>query len=257
MAAERPAFQQQQFRFAGHIRDPQRVSSPPGIEDRRMGIYRDVIYNNLDDFLANAFPVIRELTSDDNWHALIRDFLIRHRAHSPYFLDIPREFLHYLEEERQATLTDPPFLLELAHYEWVELALSVAEDNDLDHLLAADTDLRHGVPLVSPLAWPLDYRYPVHRISADFQPLAPGDAPTRLLVYRDDEDEVHFLELNAVSARLVGLLTEAPGAGYSGETLMIRIAEELAHPQPEQVIEHGLEMLSDWLSRGIILGTLA
>ncbi len=31
-----------QEEFAAHIRDPQNMAAPEGIEDRRMGIYRDL-----------------------------------------------------------------------------------------------------------------------------------------------------------------------------------------------------------------------
>ena len=151
-ATAKPAFIQQQYAFAAHIRDPRHNDAPPGIEDRRMGIYRELFFNNVEGFLGSSFPVLRELMDDQSWHALARDFYAGHRCQSPLFLDIPREFLDY-----------PPFIAELAHYEWVELALSVAE-NDQSEQLAVEGDLLAGAPLLSPLAWPLAYQYPVHRI---------------------------------------------------------------------------------------------
>ena len=121
----RPAFMDRQYAFAAHIRDPQRAAPPEDVEDRRMQIYRDLFYNNVQDFMANSFPVLRGLYSDDDWHALVRDYFARHRAHSPLFLQMPQEFLRYLESERGERPEDPLFLRELAHYEWVELALSI------------------------------------------------------------------------------------------------------------------------------------
>ena len=59
------AFQKLQYAFAAHIRDPEHRAAPAGIEDRRMGIYRELFYNNIEDFLATAFPVIRALTADE------------------------------------------------------------------------------------------------------------------------------------------------------------------------------------------------
>ena len=70
---------------------------------------------------------------------------------------------------------DPPWLAELAHYEWVELALQIAERRRLPPH-DPDGDLLDGVPVLSPLAWPLAYRWPVHRIGPDSSPSAP---PTR------------------------------------------------------------------------------
>ena len=88
-----------------------------------------------------------------------------------------------------------------------------------------------------------DARFPVHRIRKDYQPTEAPDTPTFLLVHRDAEDTVRFIELNPVSARLIGLLAEhADDPGYSGRLALDSIARELQHAQPDLVIAHGLEL---------------
>ena len=162
-----------QMSFAGHIRDPESQPAPEGIENRRMQIYRELFFNNVSSMLASNFPVIRELCSDERWKALIRDFYSEHRCHTPLFPELPKEFLRYLQDGRGDRGDDPPFLHELAHYEWVELALSL-EERELDEVAAdPDGDLLTGIPVLSPLAWPLSYRFPVHQIRPDFQPDEP------------------------------------------------------------------------------------
>ena len=245
------AFVQQQYAFAAHIRDPQTNPAPADIEDRRMGIYRELFFNNIEGFLTSSFPVLKQLFDEHSWQALARDFLIRHRCHSPLFLEIPREFLAYLEHERGAREGDPPFMLELAHYEWVELALSITENEETGEV-DPHGDLLSGQPVLSTLAWPLTYRYPVHKIGPDFRPEQPGEQPVYLLVYRDREDEVGFIELNVVSARLFALLQEHPDR--SGLLLLQQIAEELQHPHPDAVIEGGRAILEHWLGLGIVRG---
>jgi hypothetical protein len=245
-------FIQQQYAFAAHIRAPDRSAAPAGIEDRRMAIYRELFYNNVEGFLTTSFPVLRRLYSDENWHCMVRDFYSRHACHSPLFLEIPHEFLSYLEQERGQQPADPPFLRELAHYEWVELALSVAEST-LPDGFEQHGDLLEQRPVVSPLAWPLSYRYPVHRIRPDYQPRTPGEQPTYLLVYRDADDEVAFLELNPVSARLFALLQG--GDVSSGRRALELIAGELQHANPDAVIQGGHTILEEWRKRDIVLGT--
>jgi hypothetical protein len=246
-----PDFIRQQYAFAAHIRDPHKHAAPAEIEDRRMGIYRELFYNNVESFLCSSFPVLRQLMDGDSWHALARDFFARHRCHSPLFLEIPREFLSYLDEERGEREDDLPFLRELAHYEWVELALSVAETAD-QTAFDPDGDLLENVPVLSSAAWPLAYRYPVHRISPDFQPQHAGEQATYLLAYRDKQDDVGFIELNPVSARLFSLLQENQSS--SGRTLLHNIASELAHPDPDVVVQGGSAILEDWRRLGIVLG---
>jgi len=248
----RPVFTQRQYEFAAHIRDPAVNPAPTDVEDRRMKIYRELFYNNVESFIANGFPVLRALTGDTEWHAMVRDFFSRHSCHSPLFLDISREFLGYLEEERGERADDPPFLRELAHYEWVELALATAETDPA--AIAADPqgDLLQGRPVLSPLAWMCSYRFPVHRIGPQFQPHDAGEQPSHLLVYRNSEDDVIFIELNPVSARLFSLLENDPQC--TGLQALEQICGELAHPAPETVIAGGLQILEQWRQRGIVQG---
>jgi len=218
-----------------------------------MTLYRELLYNNVEGFLAKGFPVIRAITPDAMWEELVGDFFTHHRSASPLFREIPEEFLHYLAEERGTRPGDPPFLTELAHYEWVEMALALADEVVEDERVDPAGDLLDGAPVLSPLAWTLGYRYPVHRVAPEFRPEA--EEPTFLLVYRDRHDEIGFLELNPVTARLVELLREAPGS--TGRELLERIAVEIGHPDHRVVLDTGEEVLRDLRRRDVIVGSVA
>jgi hypothetical protein len=241
-----------QFRFTRHIRNPDLEPAPAGVPEARIGVYRELIYNNIEGLLADNFPVIRKITADDAWEAMVRDYLVRHRSHTPLFPWVPLEFLDYLQNEREAA-QDPAFLLELAHYEWVETEVGIDEQeldlSDVD----LEGDLLAGVPVLNPIIQPLSYHFPVHRISPDFLPKEQPQEATYLLVYRDREYKVGFMELNAVSARLVQRLLEDPEA--SGAKLLAGIAAELNHPNPQAVIDGGLITLQHMRGRDIVLGT--
>lgn len=251
--ATRPEFIRQQYAFAAHIRDPEHAAAPADIEDRRMGIYRELFYNNVENFISGTFPVLRKIYKDDDWHVLVRDYFHHHLAKTPLFLEMPREFLNWLRDERVAQVGDLPFLYELAHYEWVELALSISEET-LDRTgIDPDGDLLQGVPVLSPLAWHLAYEFPVQKIGPDFIPDQPDEQPTHLVVYRDPEDEVGFMEINPVTKRLLELVDA--GGSASGHDILTRIAGEMSHPQPDVVINGGLEILENLRNKHIILGT--
>lgn len=242
-----------QRRFAAHIRDPERQPAPEGIEDRRLQVYRELFFNNMRSMLAGNFPVLHELYGADAWSALVRDFYADYRCHTPLFTEIAREFLRYLQDVREPGPDDPPFLLELAHYEWVELALEL-DDRDLDAVQAdGDGDLLQGCPVLSPLAWPLSYRFPVHRIRPDYRPSEAPPEATHLLVYRDRGDRVRFMTLNAVARRLLGLLQE--DAPITGRAALERIAADIRHPDPARVLAAGADLLADFRERDVILGT--
>lgn len=251
--AERLQFQEQQYAFAAHLRDPEKHPAPTGVEDRRLAIYRDLFFNNISKLLAGTFPVLNKILSEEHWNRLMRDYFSRHQSHTPLFLEVPQEFLKYLEEERGEHPEDPPFMLELAHYEWVELALSVEEfELDLSEVDRNGDPLR-GLPVLSPLAWPMAYSFPVHRISPDFQPEKPAPEPTFLVVYRDMDEKVGFLKINAVTARLLELMQD--DTLRTGEELLKAVAKEIKHPQPDTVVRGGAEIMERLRRHDIILGT--
>jgi hypothetical protein len=252
--ADLPEFQQKQYAYAAHIRDPDNVPAPEGIEDRRMAIYRELFFNNIRNLLGNMFPVLRKLHTDDQWHHKIRQFMQRHRAETPYFLQLPQEFLAFLQDEYDEQDDDYPFLVELAHYEYIELALSVSEDsNNLDGI-DADGDLLHQVPVKSVLAWVYAYRYPVHRIKADFTPQDPAEQPVFLAVYRRSDDTVGFLELNPITARLLEAI-ETNEAGHTGEALLRALAQEINYADADALVAHGAAALDEMRQLEILTGT--
>ena len=248
-------FQQKQYAFAAHIRDPEHEPAPDDIEDRRMAVYRELFFNNLFSLLSSTFPVLKKIHTDDNWRRLVRQFMVHHQAATPYFIQIPREFQQFLQSGYPGSEEDFPFLLELAHYEWVELELSVSEEkNDWD-FIDESGDLLTGVPVKSKLAYILEYQFPVHNISADFLPEEPGDQPTYLTVFRKADDELGFMELNPVTARLLQLIDENENE-RSGRELLLALAEETEYPDPESLITHGLAAMQEMEQSEIILGTL-
>jgi hypothetical protein len=251
--SELPAFQQRQLAFTAHIRDPENVACPEDVPARRMAVYAELFFNNINDQLSGNFPVLREITADAHWHDLVRDFMRRHRSTTPLFTEVGQEFLAYLQDEREASSDDWPFMLELAHYEYVELAVALSTADDEREACNPNGDLLNGRPAVSSTAWPLTYQWPVHKIGPDFLPDKPAEEPTHLVVYRDRLDAVHFLEINAVTQRLLQLLNENPA--QSGIDVLKTIAVELQHPAPDSVIKAGRELLEELRQRNVILGT--
>ncbi|NNC97786.1 MAG: DUF2063 domain-containing protein, partial [Gammaproteobacteria bacterium] len=128
-------FQKVQLNFAQHLRDPEHSNPPENIEDRRLKIYRDLFFSNIKGLVTQTFPVLRQFYSQEQWDKLIREFMIGHKAHTPMFLEVSSEFVEFLQNTYQPGENDPPFMLELAHYEWVELAVSVMDvEPELDKI---------------------------------------------------------------------------------------------------------------------------
>jgi len=244
-------FRALQVEFAAHIRDPEKNAAPEGIEDRRLGIYTELFYRNVEGFMANSFPVLRSIMEDQRWHAMIRQYFARHHARTPLFPKMPREFLHFLADE---PFEDDalPFMEELAHYEWLELEASLDKREIGEAAVDETSNCRDGVPVLNPTARVHAYRFPVHRISPTFLPVEAPQEPTYLVVYRDRDDQVGFMQLNSVTARLVELISGL--SGRSGLSLLEQIAKEMNHPDPAVVINGGIEIMDELCARTVLLG---
>lgn len=242
-----------QLALGAWIRDPANATAPEGIEPRRLKVYADLFFNNVAGLLGSTFPVIRAVLGDDGWPLLVRDFLREHPARTPVFTELPRELLRYLDARAEGGRGDALWLRELAHYEWVELALQLSDEQpaQLQHDPAGD--LRSGVPVLSPLAWPLAYDWPVHRIAPGALPDAP--ASTLLLVHRDATGTVHFHELAPLAFHLLHRVAESPQE--SGETLLRRLAAEIGAPDAEAFVDDGIALLERYRRDGIVLGARA
>ncbi|MDF3031987.1 MAG: hypothetical protein K0R03_2545 [Moraxellaceae bacterium] len=253
MPAEGLRFQAVQREMTDWLREPDR-KPVPGVELRRLNIYRELFFNNVSDFVETAYPALKSLLPAEEWGRLLHDFFAGHRAQSPYFRDISLEFRNWMESCRGDWLAARPWAVELLHYEWVELAADCAETAP-ESPCQPEGDLLAGIPCLRQAVWPLVYRWPVHRLGPDNP---PGDAPpaelTCLLVFRDDEDRVDLLEINPLSARLVELIQQQSLA--SGRELLLQLAAEAGHGEASDAfVQGGACLLHELRERGVIRGT--
>lgn len=237
--------------LAAWIREPVGTPPPPGVEQRRLAVYRTLFFNNVSGLLAGNFPVLRRLHDEDAWRALVHAFYRDHGARTPLFTELPREFLRYLETRDD----DPrmPWLRELAHYEWVELALQISDASADEVAHDPAGDLLGGCPLPSPLAWPLAYAWPVHRIGPDHRPTQPPAAPTLLLLRREASGQVSFHDLSPLTFRLLQRLDEDPG--LTGHEQLQALAAEAHADDLDAFLRDGAAMLARLHREGTLLGT--
>ncbi len=245
-------FKQVQRQLANHLRDPKHHPPPEGLEDRRLDIYRQLFFKNISGFISRGFPVLKSLYKEDDWNTLARAFYAHHQCHSPYFMEIAKEFLLYLEKEHTPRQCDPPYLYELAHYEHVEIIVTFAEDVGDLSMVDAKGNLMEGQPVLSPLAQWHDYQWPVHRISPDYRPVDRGSEIYRLAVCRDTDHKVHYMLLNAITMLLLDYLSEHPDT--SGRDAVIAVAKQHCPNDIEAALENAPQVFNDFRQKGIVLG---
>jgi uncharacterized protein len=244
-------FQEFQSDFGRYLRDPHREALPAGVPARRAGVYRELLFNNVSGVIDACFPISRRLLGTRRWQKLLEGFFAGWRSQTPLFCELPREFLRWLNESEKLPVTVPAFWLQLAHYEWAELAVDIMQTEPLPRI-DAEGDLLRGRPFVAPAHLLLAYQWAVHRIGPDYKPRKP--VPTQLVVFRDREDEVQFAVINPVTARLLELLA---AGSMTGEGACLQVAKELQHPDPAAVVAGGAAMMSDLKNWGVIYGLSA
>ena len=109
-----PAFQRIQQAFCAHLRDPRHQPRPADVEARRMAVYRDLFFKNIQGLLRRSFPTTTGLLEPDALAALADDFFARHGCRTPYFHRIGAEFVAYLARPDAAVPKALPYLPELA-----------------------------------------------------------------------------------------------------------------------------------------------
>lgn len=252
MPPDAMSFAEYQAAFAARIRDPKGAPRPPGAPARRMRAYEELLYNNLDGFLLACYPVTRKLLGARVWRRTVKRFFAERRCHSPLFRDIPKTFLDWIEVESASLFPEQPFLPEFMHYEWLELAVSIAPDEIDPAAIDPAGDLLHGRPVLNPTARLACYRYPVHRIGPRCKPAAPEAEPQCYLLFRDATDEVRFIHLNPLSARLVAMIRDHQP---SGREALAHLAGEVAPDQYDLYLDAGAGLLRDLRAQGALLGT--
>lgn len=243
--------QKWQEQFAARIRAPELAIQPSWVNPERMAIYEELFFNNVESFVRSGFPVLHSLFDEARWLRLIRAFIRDHCCTTPYFIKLGEEFITWLNTAYQAEDNDPLFLIELAHYEWVELALTLADFTACDHLPAKTV-------YWSPLALPLAYQWPVQNLGPHHRPEIAPEQPTCLLVWRDAEEQVRFMQLTPFTYHLACRLREVSERGQIPRlpALLSELAEQSAITADEAYFQQVHTLLEDWLRQDVLLGTL-
>jgi uncharacterized protein len=256
-APHEPAFLAYQHEFTHYLRQPEQESLTQSLP-ANIGIYARLLYSKFDGSLSTCFPISKTVLGEEKWQQLVRSFIREHRCQSPLYREIPDEFIEFLINTPQPDL--PEFLVDLAHFEWIELVLETANPKptlDLDGMEKTG-DILEDIPVLNPVLHILRYRYPVHIFTLENQAwLKPEDndtgqeQPVILVGLRDKAYRIDFLEINAITARLIELLQE----GFrTGRSALMQLAVELKQPTPESLIPFGEVILDQLVSQHIIQG---
>ena len=237
-------FQQVQQQFVAYLRSPEQSEKPADVQQERLDVYRELLFNNVAAFVGSAFPVLKSLYSEQAWQQRVQLFFALYRCENPFFLSIAKSFLDFLQDQYQLQQDDQVFMLELAHYEWLELELATRKAQAGPVV----TDVKNQALQLSELASVQAYQYPVHKICVEFQPTETE--ASFLLIHRDHDDAVKFIALNQLTTLLLQLLAQQPGL------TLTELVEELIPYVPQldagQLLSGAEQILRNFTAKGIV-----
>ena len=225
-----------QTAWAAYLRAPKQAPLPEGTSAARMQHYAQLLNNNISGFMHQCFPVARSILPAAEWQALIAQFFAQAQNASPYFSEIPKQFVEFWQAHPEQLA---PWYLELLHYEYLELAVDTAAD-------APAQFGRQGWAL-NPSVQLAGYAWPVHTISKSHIPTAPQS--TFVALYRNAQWRVRFSVLTPAAMQLLVFL-QSNGADWlaAQKTLAQVLGQDVS-----AVASSSRALQQQWLHEGLLL----
>lgn len=224
------------------------IEAMAGLDEKRLLLYRKLVRRGLRAAIrveiprtaARMGPAFEACTERYFDHTLPR---------SPYLRDVAFEFFAWLSRSSLEELAVPPYLIDLARHELVAFTVACAPSEDSEQT-GVPLELDRGVRFRAAVEI-VRYAHAVHRLHEELDAHdEPKAEPTALLVYRDDELEIRYLELSPLASHILDKLR-------SGETLrgaVLGACELLSQPVDGAVLQGTARLLEDLGQRGVLLG---
>jgi hypothetical protein len=213
----------------------------------RLGVYRSLVHGTLHDAVELAIPrtLARLGPVFDQYFAR---FLAERGPRTHYLRDVTNELLDFCAPLWAEDPRVPPWALELARHEALQIVVSSQREVVVPHELG-ELVLDRGLRFVG-AACVARYTFAVHRLSSDESERTPPErTPTALFVYRDREHDVRYLELSPLAASLLERLL----GGASLKDAVLGACAETGI-EPALALDGTARLLADLAARGALIG---
>jgi len=204
---------------------------------RRLLTYRALVRFALSDPLPDCFPITKALLGED-WGDCVAAFLDSRTIQSPYYRHIHPHFVEWLAAAQWGQ-DRWPCLLSLAHFEYLELEVLRAPEDEAEAQASSPTPASRV--RFSGSARNLAYPWRIHE-ATEAEP-EPAEGTALLFCHRLPDGRYHQRELDGPeSAFLTRVMADAT----------IRDAAEAV----ERDLQEALDLLADLHAEGAVLGYL-
>lgn len=239
-------FRQSQFALARYLRNPLAVLPPEEVTIEDAIACTQAMAAHLSEVLDTAFPVTHALLGEDLWQQAVRLFLKEAPSHAPWAGAVQRAFVAHVSQSPSMQGL-PAWLQDLAHYEWLQNAVSTASVN----WPAFDVhgDVMQRAVVLNPTHVEAVYEWPLHGTSDEHKLNDMQHIYVSML--RDVNDELHVFDSSMFRSQLLDLLRE----GQTGVQALLTLARWLSHPEPETFVHEAKPVMLQLQREGVVLGT--
>lgn len=234
-----------QNRFVKYIRNPIVENRVIGVDLERVSVYTEIVFNNIYETISATFPISIKMLGSKKWKKLIRGFMVDYHCLTPYFKELPYEFIKYLKLNKKRL---PLHIIDLMHYEWLELFIYMHEDIIVNK--SSSVDFFNEIIVLNPILVLGRYDFAVHKMYSD-APIIK--TPTNMIVYRKIDLSVGFIEVNELVSVMIGSLMEGKVTGLE---LIDLLCVGMGDIQKNQYKGFIGDLFLSLYEQGVILGTV-
>lgn len=215
---------------------------PQSINSEQLAVYQRLIVNNLREFINRCFSDSRHFIDTDQWNNLQKQFLANTSLESPYFNDIPVQFLHYIHHAHNTQL--PEGVLEMMDFEVTLLNAEIA----ITPSHQANTTWNEQTVLSwSPSAFLKTYSHDF--INSHLAEIIPQSG-TNAIIWRNAEDEVYYQALDTIEWLLLNHFNEQTDSIHN-------LYQQLLTLTSNQIDQQWLiGIIKKWVDANVLVPTL-
>jgi hypothetical protein len=220
-----------------------------GTKPEGIARYRQMVYNVVNDSLSSAYPLARQLVTQEDWEATVNSFFSSHACQSPFLWRMPLEFYEYVKENEQPLLNSYPCLADLLLYEWVEIEVFMMEDEEVEY--STEGNIETDALVLNPACVLQYFQYPVY--TKKVTEITSKDLSHYfMLTHRNAKTNVvAFLEIAPMFARMIELLSENV---LPIDSLITQFTAESDLTITPDIRKNIVSFFQKCLAKGIILG---
>ncbi len=236
----------------GFFRDhgaEQEVANIASIGAARLLVYRTLVRRGVFGAVQSFLPRTCARLGDHMFERELAIWLERVGPRSPYLRDVPSEFVSWIEHEWLTRADIPAYLNDLARHEIVEAEVAASATHSLTCAPGLQLD---AAAVFDPSVRIVRYRHAVHELpDVVTDRTVPRTDPVTLLVYRDPEHQVRWLELSAIGEHLLEPLL----AGQPLRHVIESAAAHMGTQLDDALLERVAVLLADLGERKVLLGS--